>query len=73
MNIKKGQLAMNEELKYQNEKLLPEIDTAFDKNKNKMEQANSRVVKLIQTSSTWSMYLIIILEILLFLFQLVIL
>jgi len=73
VNIKKGQLAMNEELKYQNEKLLPEIDTAFDKNKNKMEQANSRVVKLIQTSSTWSMYLIIILEILLFLFQLVIL
>ena len=71
--IKDGQIKMRDELKYQNEKLLPDIDKGIDKNMNKTQKSNAAVMKLLNSRSNFSLYMIIAAEVVLLILQLLIL
>ena len=72
-NIKDGQIRMKDELKYHNEELLPDIERGVDKNQNKVNKSNNAVLKLLESKSNCSLYTIIAAEVVLLVFQLVIL
>jgi len=72
-NIKTGQITMKNELDYQNQKLLPDIEIGVDKNQNKVNKSNSAVLKLLESKSNCSLYIIIAAEVALLVFQLIIL
>jgi len=61
--IKTGQLAMGQELDYQNTKLLPELEKGVDKNTAKLVKVNKKLMKLLKSSSNCCLYIIIVIQI----------
>lgn len=72
-NIKAGQIAMKEEVKYHNDVLIPDIERGVDKNLTATQKNNARVIKLLNSSSNCSLYIIIAIEVVVLLMQLIIL
>ena len=62
-NIQKGQEAMRDELTYQNEELLPQLEKGIDQNTAKMIKVNKVLAKLLKSSSNCCLYIIILLQI----------
>jgi len=61
--IKTGQVNINQELKYQNEDLLPKLERGVDKNIKQTKRADGRLVELLKTADNCRLYIIITIEI----------
>jgi len=68
--VKTGQLHINQELKYQNEDLLPKLDRGVDKNIKQTKRADGRLIELLRTADNCRLYIIIAIEILVLVFLL---
>ena len=62
-NIQKGQEAMRDELTYQNEELLPQLEKGIDQSTTRMIKVNKNLAKLLKSSSNCCLYIIILAKI----------
>ena len=62
-NIHRGQEVMRDELTYQNEELLPQLEKGIDQNTSKMIKVNKTLAKLLKSSSNCCLYIIILFQI----------
>jgi len=65
--IKKGQMDMTDELRYQNTHLLPKLQDGIERNTDKMVKVNKKLMALLKSKSTGSLYCWLILQGIIFL------